>query len=132
MKNEKSKKSINFDLNDKAVQAAYPKPSYKHAWDDISKFMLNNGFEHRLYSGYNSIEPMLESDIYLLVDKMKLALPWLMQKDVIREIDVANIGDRLSLKGFFTEEVLIQENDMNVSHANEPEQETKKKNEIYL
>jgi virulence-associated protein VapD len=99
----KCRKSINFDLDDSALKAAYPKPSYKRAWDDIKKFMVGNGFEHRLYSGYNSREPMLETEIYRLIDKMKQELSWLMKPDVIKEIDVTDIGETLSLKHLFSE-----------------------------
>ena len=104
MSSIKCKKSINFDLNDRELKNAYPKPGYKHAWDDIKKFLLDNGFEHRLYSGYNSVNPMLYIEIYKLIDKMKQALPWLTKPGVILEIDVTDIGETLSLKRLFIEE----------------------------
>ena len=115
MDSGRCKKAINFDLDDKALQIAYPKLSYKHAWDDIKKFLLDNGFEHRQNSGYTSVNPMNEMEVSALVDKMKSALAWLTKPDVIQEIDVTDIGERLSLKHLFKEDL---NNELDVSKMN--------------
>ena len=109
MAKKKIRKAINFDLDDKLLQEAYPKPSYKHAWDDIKKFMLANGFIHRQYSGYESIEAMTQLKINKLIDDMITALPWLTEKDVVKQIDVTDIGESYSLKHLFVKGVVTKE-----------------------
>ncbi|MCL2053851.1 MAG: hypothetical protein FWG90_05345 [Oscillospiraceae bacterium] len=101
---KKIRKAINFDLDDKALKAAYPNPkSYKNAWSDIKKFMLANGFERRQYSGYNSIEPTTQLKINKLIDELIESLPWLTENGVIQQIDVTDIGETYSLKHLFEE-----------------------------
>ncbi|MDR2559916.1 MAG: hypothetical protein LBC86_10325 [Oscillospiraceae bacterium] len=102
---KKIKKAINFDLDDNALKRAYPKKSYKQAWSDIKKFMLANGFEHRQYSGYRSIEPMTQAKVFTLIKNIKKTLPWLTKVDVIKEIDVTDIGEVYSVKHLFIENV---------------------------
>ncbi|MCL2054566.1 MAG: hypothetical protein FWG90_09090 [Oscillospiraceae bacterium] len=101
--NRTSRKAIYFDLNDKALQIAYPKPSYKHAWDDIKNFMLDNGFEHRQKSGYNSLEPLEFAEVLKTVRDLTKALPWLSQPNVVQKFDVTEIGETHSLSHLFTE-----------------------------
>ena len=49
-----SKKALNFDLNDALLKKYYPSKSYKNGRTDIKKFLVQNGFNHRQYSGYVS------------------------------------------------------------------------------
>lgn len=48
-------KAINFDLDIKALQQYYPSSNWRKAYEDINKFFLSNGFEHRQGSGYISL-----------------------------------------------------------------------------
>jgi len=52
------RKSLNFDLNIKKLKEHYPNSNYTEAYNDIKKFLTNNGFEHRQGSGYISKEEM--------------------------------------------------------------------------
>lgn len=47
-----SKKAINFDLYDALLKKYYPSKNYKKGWTDIRKFLNQNSFKHRQYSGY--------------------------------------------------------------------------------
>jgi virulence-associated protein VapD len=103
---KKTRKAINFDLDDNSLKIAYPKKSYKQAWSDIKKFMLANGFTHRQYSGYCSIEPMSHAKVNKVIEDMIIALPWLTKCDVVKEIDVTNIVAEYSLKHLLEEKIL--------------------------
>ncbi|MCL2018140.1 MAG: hypothetical protein FWG70_00130 [Oscillospiraceae bacterium] len=119
MATKKIKKAINFDLDDKALKAAYPKPSsYKRAWGDIKKFMLQNGFTHRQYSGYESIEQMTQAKVFTIIKKMKKALPWLTKDGVIRQIDVTDIGEAYSLKHLFEKDSAKKEIEASMKSRN--------------
>jgi len=112
MNKKKIRKAINFDLDDNILKAVYPNPkSYKRAWGDIAKFMRENGFTHRQYSGYESVEPMTQLKINRLIDDMIIALPWLTAPGVIQEIDVTDIGETYSLKHLFEKDI-VQEKDI--------------------
>ena len=50
-----SKKALNFDLSNQALQKYYPSKNYGKAWSDIKGYLLEIGFNHRQYSGYVSI-----------------------------------------------------------------------------
>ena len=113
--NAKDRKFINFDLDDKALRAAYPKASYKQAWGDIQKFMLKNGFEHRQFSGYTSVQPMSKLKVSRLFSKMRKELPWLNEDNVIKEIDVSNIGDTFSYKHMFNKKYIVREKDITIN-----------------
>ncbi|NCC08485.1 MAG: hypothetical protein EOM30_10740 [Clostridia bacterium] len=76
-KNLGSRKQITFDLSQKALTEHYPRPKlsvnptfYKKAYSDISRFMRKNGFEHRQFSVYTSIEKLTNTDINLLMDNL--------------------------------------------------------------
>ncbi|MEF9983466.1 MAG: VapD family protein [Oscillospiraceae bacterium] len=97
-----SRKQITFDLSQKALAAHYPKPKislnptfYKRAYSDISQFMKQNGFEHRQFSVYTSIEKITNTDINLLMDSLAEKMPWLAL--CVNQIDVTNIGSQHSL-----------------------------------
>ena len=89
-----SHKAINFDLNTNELKKHFNNTT--EAYNQIKKFMLENGFEHRQYSGYASKEVMDDDDIVLLTEKMAEQFPWL--STCIQEIDVTDIGEQYSLK----------------------------------
>jgi len=47
-------RSINFDLDTNKLKEHYPNKTYTNAYEDIKRFLLKNGFEHRQGSGYIS------------------------------------------------------------------------------
>ena len=88
------RKAINFDLNDNLLKKYYPSKSYKNAWRDIKKYLINNQFVHRQYSGYVSIDSMSMAEAGNTIGKMARKWNWL-NKSVI-QFDVTNVGEEYS------------------------------------
>lgn len=80
-------REINFDLNSKIC------PS--NAYRKIKNFMKNNGFSHRLWSGYISKQPMTNTEVASLNEKLWAALPWL--KECANVIDCTTAENRFDL-----------------------------------
>ncbi len=98
-----SRKQITFDLRQAALRQYYPGKAlslnpqrYKKAYRDIQNFMVRNGFEHRQYSVYTSLEKLSVVDVVRLMGDLGQEFPWLAQ--CVNEIDVTNIGAQHSLK----------------------------------
>ena len=91
----KSRKTINFDLNDSLLKKHYPSKNYKNGWRDIKRFLEKSNFVHRQYSGYVSKDCITMSDVLNLVTEMSKQLVWL--KQCIKEFDVTIVGDDYSL-----------------------------------
>jgi virulence-associated protein VapD len=103
MANTGSRKQITFDLHQESLKQHYPHQEspqnaqyYKKAYRDIQRFMTANGFEHRQYSVYTSIDRLTTLDVVGLMERLAEHFPWLSQ--CINEIDVTNIGVQHSLK----------------------------------
>ena len=58
-----TRKAINFDLSTNTLEELFGKGNTKKPYADIKKFMEENGFEHRQYSGYVSVEPKIKANI---------------------------------------------------------------------
>lgn len=56
----KNRKALNFDLSTNELKKHFN--STAEAYSQIKIFMIENGFEHRQYSGYISKEPMNERE----------------------------------------------------------------------
>lgn len=97
-----SKKTLNFDLNDALLKKYYPSKCYKKGWTDIKKFLVQNGFNHRQYSGYVSKKTILMADVIHLITTMSLNLKWLQY--CVKEFDVTIVGDEYSLKRYISKE----------------------------
>ncbi|MGI0440118.1 hypothetical protein ACRE1S_06290 [Helicobacter himalayensis] len=65
-----SRKAINFDLSTNELKKHFNNTA--EAYSQIKTFMLENGFEHRQYSGYASKETMDEDDIVVLTKKWQI------------------------------------------------------------
>lgn len=103
MANTGSRKQITFDLRQESLKLYYPHQEppqneqyYKKAYQDIRRFMAANGFEHRQYSVYTSINKLTTLDVVGLMERLAEAFPWLSR--CVNEIDVTNIGVQHSLK----------------------------------
>ena len=99
MSKKETKKAINFDLDTKELLKHFN--NTHQAYSSIKKFMEENGFEHRQYSGYISTAPISEYDITMLTDKINEKFKWL--KDCIQKYDVTEIGETYDLKYIFDE-----------------------------
>ena len=62
-----SRKAINFDLSTNELKKHFK--DTRESYIKIKTFMLENGFEHRQYSGYASKEPMDDIQIDILAKK---------------------------------------------------------------
>lgn len=63
-----NRKVINFDLSTKSLEKYFK--DTREPYSLIKKFMLENGFEHRQYSGYTSKEPIDERRVARIVTKL--------------------------------------------------------------
>ena len=55
--------AINFDLSTKALEEIFGTGNTSKPYSDIKRFMESNGFMHRQYSGYVSVEPKTKANI---------------------------------------------------------------------
>ena len=58
-----SRKAINFDLSTNELESIFGKNNTSKPYSDIKLFMEENGFTHRQYSGYVSVEPKVKANI---------------------------------------------------------------------
>jgi len=73
----KMRKSLNFDLNTKKLKEYYPNKNYTEAYNDIKKFLTNNGFSHRQGSGYISKKEMSTAKVTKIIEKLNINCSWL-------------------------------------------------------
>ena len=95
-----SRKAINFDLSTNELKKHFKDTREPYA--KIKTFMLENGFEHRQYSGYNSMEIMDEFEIYDVIRKLHKTFNWL--KPCIIRFDVTDIGEQHDFRFVFQDE----------------------------
>lgn len=96
------RKAIHFDLDTATVEATFGKKNHSMAYRKIRKFLESNGFAHSQYSGYMSLRPMSDLEVYRTYDMMKEALPWL--EPCAQKIHVLVVADEFDLLGFSHEE----------------------------
>jgi len=71
------RKSLNFDLDTKKLKEHYSNKNYTNAYEDIRKFLSENGFEHRQGSGYISKETMSIKEVTIVIEDLNSNCPWL-------------------------------------------------------
>lgn len=96
------RKAIHFDLDTATVESTFGKKNTSMAYRKIRKFLESNGFAHSQYSGYMSLRPMSDLEVYRTYDMMKEALPWL--EPCAQKIHVLVVADEFDLLGFSHEE----------------------------
>lgn len=96
------RKAIHFDSDTATVEATFGKKNTSMAYRKIRKFLESNGFAHSQYSGYMSLRPMSDLEVYRTYDMMKEALPWL--EPCAQKIHVLVVADEFDLLGFSHEE----------------------------
>ncbi|EAK4449650.1 hypothetical protein CYI58_08670 [Campylobacter upsaliensis] len=89
------KKCINFDLDTKELLKYFPKGTRK-PYALIKEFFEKQGFDHRQYSGYISKEPISDYKLTKIIHQLSIQYIWL--KNCIKEFDVSNAPQTLSLK----------------------------------
>lgn len=96
------RKAIHFDLDTATVEATFGKKNTSMAYRKNRKFLESNGFAHSQYSGYMSLKPMSDLEVYRTYDMMKEALQWL--EPCAQKIHVLVVADEFDLLGFSHEE----------------------------
>ena len=101
-------KALYFDIRIKDLEQHYSLKNPKGAYRKIKSFLIANKFFHVQYSGYHSLYKTTDLEIFELIDKMKIALPWL--KLCVNHFEVTNIGGNYNLIPLFhkdTDESLV-------------------------
>ncbi len=80
------RKTISFDLSIKMLKRYYPGKDYHRAYKDIQKFMKENGFKHKQFSGYRSKNSMSTSEATFLLDQLIQKNPWILP--CIKDLDI--------------------------------------------
>ena len=91
----KTKKAINFDLDNHLLKQNYPSKNYRKAWYDIKKFFESHDFIHRQYSGYVSRNNILMTDVFNLIYELSLQYSWL--KMSVIKFDVTIVTNEYNL-----------------------------------
>jgi virulence-associated protein VapD len=77
MASPKRRKSVNFDLDTHRLIAEFGANKRQAAYSRIKRFLERNGFEHKQWSGYVSIERLSYAEVYVIIDDLMAACPWL-------------------------------------------------------
>ena len=93
-----SRKAINFDLTTVDLKKYFKNTA--EAYNQIKSFMLQNGFEHRQYSGYVSNDKLHDYDITNLTIRLRNQFSWLSV--CAQKFDVTDIGDQHDLMDILT------------------------------
>lgn len=88
-------KALNFDLDTNALKKYYPNRHYRQAYRDIHSFLIRNGFEHRQWSGYKTVQPMSDTAVTLVVAELGRKYVWLGK--CVNHFDVTNVGQNYDL-----------------------------------
>jgi len=103
------RKSLNFDLDTNKLKKHYPNKNYTNAYEDIKKFLLKNGFEHRQGSGYISQKEMSSNKVAKIIKKLANQFSWI--KHCFKTFDSYDIGDRFDLANIIVKQN-IKENEI--------------------
>ncbi|MEG2814019.1 MAG: VapD family protein [Oscillospiraceae bacterium] len=107
----KSLKAINYDLKSEKLKEFYPGKNHKKAWQDLKKFLLENGFKSRQWSGCVSKKAMTDAEIYTLIENSANKFPWLSK--CTEKFDVTNVGRNFDLTPLLKAQSLVAE----ISHS---------------
>lgn len=100
----RTKKAINFDLNNNLLKQNYPSKNYRKAWYDIKKYFESHDFIHRQYSGYISKNNILMTDVFNLVYELTIQHPWL--KTSVMKFDVTIVTNEYNLLPMIKNELI--------------------------
>jgi len=70
-------RSLHFDLNTKKLKEHYLNKNYTEAYNDIKKFLIKNGFEHKKDSDYISKEKLKPSEVAFIIQDLTKKYIWL-------------------------------------------------------
>ena len=93
-----TRKAINFDLSTNELKKHFNNTT--EAYNKIKEFMLQNGFEHRQYSGYMSKEVIDDDRVSVLITRLSRQFSWL--SNCVQKFDVTDIGEQYDLTHLLT------------------------------
>ena len=93
-----TRKAINFDLSTNELKKHFNNTA--EAYNKIKEFMLQNGFEHRQYSGYMSKEVIDDDRVSVLITRLSRQFSWL--SNCVQKFDVTDIGEQYDLTHLLT------------------------------
>ena len=88
--------AVNFDLSIAALRTHYSESCPKNAYLDIERYMKENGFSHRQWSGYISDKEMTMAEMIDFTINIHNEFPWLY--DCEEKMDATVISDVYDLK----------------------------------
>lgn len=90
MAQQRRKKAINFDLDSAKLREEFGEGGRRKAYHRIGRFLKQEGFEHRQWSGYVSDNPRSNAEMYDIIDRLAQNNLWL--DTCVRRFDVTNVG----------------------------------------
>jgi len=115
------RKSLNFDLDTKKLKEHYLNKNYTEAYNDIKKFLIKNGFEHRQGSGYISEKEMSDGQITRLLKRMNKEYNWL--RICCKTLDYYDVGS--TFNGLEILEDIKKDKILEINKTKEVKQEPK-------
>lgn len=97
-----------FDLTDSELKKFFGEKNTSTAYRKIRRFMENNGFEHRQYSGYISLKPMSRYRVQQLIQQLGKEESWLFS--CTQKLDVMEIQEEYDYLSFLQKYKIEQEN----------------------
>ena len=95
-----NRRVVSFDLDTKAMEEYYPNPlCWRNGYDDIRRFITDNGFEWKQGSVYISKQPIEDYMVNIIISEMVRKHPWL--NCCMRDCILASIGRQRSLNDLF-------------------------------
>jgi virulence-associated protein VapD len=89
MASQKRYKAINFDIDTASLIKEFGEKNRRGGYARIQRFMLRNGFEHKQWSGYISTKPLSYAEVYVMIDDLLIACPWLPK--CVRKFDITDV-----------------------------------------
>ena len=96
MLNNKKRWSVNFDLHIDLLEKYFSSTNPKDAYRVVGRFFIEKGFEHRLGSGYVSVDLLSKKEITDIIYEMFEKMPWIYNSS--RHIDFAEVNDLMQNK----------------------------------
>lgn len=98
---EKTRYSLNFDLDTKKLEELYPEKNWRKAYEDLRISLEEAKFIHVQGSGYHSEDEMEIYDVIQLKTELEEKFPWL--KESIKNIYATEIGKQYDLQNILHE-----------------------------
>lgn len=105
----RNRKQIAFDLDTKMLERYYPKECWTHAYDDIKRHMIENGFERKQGSVYVSTHPLTAFDIDAVLKELVENHVWLNK--CMRDCKETNVGKEYDKNQLFDKSIEIEPRD---------------------